>query len=433
MFIEADWLLRAFELIFFVGIGIHAFLLRRANRPFLATAVTGAWLFPVIVVLYCLECILAGFRTWTVSPSDIVSALWLPIPGLILGFLTGKLFEAAVFWWFSFRQWLRRGRLPIATMSLRERIDEASTPLEAPPSFGLPRRFGIRGLLIVVTWAAVLMGGLKALGASPATFFLVLTFVAGVLVAQVLLFGGRKPQAASMWAGAILLPAEVLVVSFATFYDLNFPYRLVQEFAMGCICLVPAGIVLGAVVGPGCGAIYALSEGLFLWISGGLPAIRLEPIAEADADVLLTWIRGPKFCRRWAGDELTFPLDRNQLLERFATAQGEKPIRLIFKAVDTQSGNMAGYVELGRIDYLFRQARLELALVDPTASERGRLGVLLLRTVAEKALRELGLRDIRILSGTDRSDLALCCSKRGRGPLITFRFGIGPRVYGEAG
>ena len=41
MFIEADWLLRAFELIFFVGIGIHAFLLRRANRPFLATAVTG--------------------------------------------------------------------------------------------------------------------------------------------------------------------------------------------------------------------------------------------------------------------------------------------------------------------------------------------------------------------------------------------------------
>ena len=92
--------------------------------------------------------------------------------------------------------------------------DETETPLESPPANYLPRQFGTRGLLILVTWAAVLMGCLKALGATPTIFFLVLTFVAGVLIAQVLLFGGRRPLAASMWAGAVLLPAELLVAVF---------------------------------------------------------------------------------------------------------------------------------------------------------------------------------------------------------------------------
>ena len=399
-FLGSDWPARMCGLIFIAGIGIRYCQVRRTCRPTTATASMGAWLLPLIAAVYVV---------CTVGVSGVLLALlWLPLLGLFLGFLAGNLFDAAFFLWACLDR-LRNGlSRPAVPKSLSERIDEASTPLESPPSFYLQRRFGVRGLLIVVTWAAVLMGCLRALGASPVTFFLVLTFVAGVLGVQVLLFGGRKPQAASMWAGALLLPAEVLVVSLLNYHR---GYSLVplEGFALGCICLVPAGIVLGAIVGPTCGTIYALSERLLLSISGGLPAIRLEPIAEADADVLLAWVRGPKFCRRWAGGQLTFPLDRNQLLERFATAQGEKPIRLIFKAVDTPSGNMVGYVELGRIDYLYRQARLELPLVEPTASERGRLGVLLLRKVAEKAFRELGLRDISIFSGTDRSELALCC------------------------
>ena len=127
--------------------------------------------------------------------------------------------------------------------------------------------------------------------------------------------------------------------------------------------------------------------------------------------MLLAWVRGPEFCQRWAGGQLKFPLDRNQLLKRFATAQGEKPIRLIFKAIDVRTGNMLGYVEIGSIDRLQRRARLELPLVDPAASERGRLGVLLLQKAMEKALGELGLMEIRVSCGSRQSELALC-SKR---------------------
>jgi hypothetical protein len=310
---------------------------------------------------------------------------------------------------------------PLASMSLSERIDEASLPLEAPPRYGLPRRFGVRGPLIAVTWAALLMGGLRAMGATPDLFFIVLTFVAGMLAAQVLLFGGRDPLTASMAAGALLLPTASLIASVLRHEDLGPVYRYFDEVAT----LVPFGVVLGATAGPLCGMTYALSESLLLWIVGGLPAIRLEPITPADSDVLLAWIRGPSFCQRWSGGQLTYPLDRNQLLARFAAAaggepqlvarfaaaSGNEPSRLIFKAVDARSGRMAGYVEIGRIDRVLQRGRLELPLVDPQASERDRLGVLLLQATAEKAFRELGLVELSMVLDSDRSDFALCCKR----------------------
>jgi hypothetical protein len=154
--------------------------------------------------------------------------------------------------------------------------------------------------------------------------------------------------------------------------------------------------------------IYARSESLLLWIFHGVPEIRLRPITEADIDVLLDWIRGPKLSHRWSGNQLSYPLDRKQLLDRFATTLGEQPSRLIFKAVDVHSEKMVGYVEIGAIDYVERRARLELPLVDPTVSERGRLGVLLLQRAAEEAFGELGLLEIRVGSDSEKSDLALC-------------------------
>ncbi len=105
--------------------------------------------------------------------------------GLIVGFITGKLFEAAFFLGSCLHRRLCHGpSQPIVLASLSERIDEASTPLESPPLRGLPRQFGMRGLLIAVTWAAVLMGILRMLKAEPNFFFVAVTFVAGTMIAQ---------------------------------------------------------------------------------------------------------------------------------------------------------------------------------------------------------------------------------------------------------
>jgi hypothetical protein len=338
--------------------------------------------------------------------------------GLVSGFIVAKQIEAGiVFVHFLRRRASRKTRASATLKSVRERLDDESTPFAAPPGFGLPRRFGIRGMLIATTWAAIVMGGLRASGARPTGFFLVITFVAGVMAAQVLLFNGRKPFKASMFAGAFLLPAEMLALTliFDRFwYPAQMrlpPFLLATIYAGSCAYYVCVGIIFGAVAGAVSGWLYYLSEELFLLLTNGLPSIALEPIADTDADALMAWISGPQLCHRWAGNNFRWPLDREQLLGRFATTQGERPTRQIFKAVDSRTGNMLGYFEFGEINYDVRDAWLELAIVDPDASERGRIGVLLLRAAAHEAFETLDLISLKISTNMYDLDLSKACSK----------------------
>jgi hypothetical protein len=292
-------------------------------------------------------------------------------------------------------------------------LDEVSTPLDAPPLCGLPRRFSMRGLLIIMTLAALLMGFLRTCGASASVYFMVVTFVIGTLAAQVVLFRGLSPAKASMWAGGLLLPLETLAVVLYWYPYSQVRPEAIESLIVGCVCmsavLVPVGAILGAVAGMLGGGLYLLSEELLLWLTRGVPKVALEPVEAADADVLLCWIRGPQFCWRWAGVQLTWPLDCQQLLDRFATAQGEQPSRCIFKAVDLRTGEVVGYVELGRIDPLTRCAALELPLVDPGASERGRVGVLLLQAIGKRAFGKMGILSLAVDDDPDQSELGLCC------------------------
>ena len=161
-----------------------------------------------------------------------------------------------------------------------------------------------------------------------------------------------------MWTGAFLLPLFSLVE--AVYFDsqgmISGP-RWSIAWAGMCAWLVPAGILFGAAVGAIGGALYLWGDELLVRLFRGVPTIALAPIEDADADVLLRWIIGPKFCRRWASGQLTWPLDRRQLLDRFATARGELPARHIFKAVAARTGNMVGYVELRGIDYIPRASQ----------------------------------------------------------------------------
>jgi hypothetical protein len=297
-------------------------------------------------------------------------------------------------------------------LPVHDPLDEMSTPLDPPPMCGLPRRFSVSGMLIVMTLAALLMGFLRQCHASGSVYFIIVTFVVGTLAAQVMLFRGRSPTKASVCAGALLLPLEMLAVVICWQFQspasdmYNKPHQFFIACLCGCAALVPLGAVLGAVAGTVGGGLYLLSEEIFLWLTRGVPKIVLEPVEDADADVLIRWIRGPNSCRRWAGDQLAWPLSRQQLLDRFATARGEQPLRHIFKAVDRRTGAMLGYVELGRIDPPARSAALELPLVDPGASERGRLSVLLFQTIGKRAFGKLELRSLTVDA---QGDLALCC------------------------
>jgi hypothetical protein len=398
--------------IFVAGIAIHCFLRRRRGRSLAMAAYTGAWLLPVLLLSTAVVMDSAA----SLRPDFLCPVIGSSLLGLLAGFVVAKQIEAAILMAHVLGRRLRGEVRPRTRLqSIRERLDEESTPLAVPPGFGLPRRFGIRGMLIATTWAAVLMGGLRACGARPERYFLVLTFTAGVMAAQVLLFRGRRPFRAAMFAGAFLLPAEMLAVALtdpSSWLTMQRPfYFLVVEGAFSCAFYVCAGILFGAVAGAVGGWLYYMSEEFLLLLTRGVPAVALEPITDADADTLIAWISGPKLCERWAGRRLTWPLDREQILGRFAIARGDQPIRRIFKAVDAQSGNMLGYLELGGIDYHARNAWLEMPLVDPDASERGRIGLLLLRAVVQQAFEKLGFLSLKVSLESEQSEIALCCGK----------------------
>ena len=153
-----------------------------------------------------------------------------------------------------------------------------------------------------------------------------------------------------------------------------------------------------------------IGDNFFVWNFRGVPKIALEPITDTDADVLLSWITGPKLCQRWADKQLTWPLDRQQLLDRFAAVR-DRTVRKIYKAVDVRTGHMVAYVELGQIDYSLRRAWLEMPLVDTNGSERGRLSVKLLRAAALHAFREIKLVALTVSAETMCGDMARCCDK----------------------
>jgi hypothetical protein len=80
-------------------------------------------------------------------------------------------------------------------------------------AIGVPRRFGIGIMLLLVALFAVVFAVMQLLNAPTTVFVMVAVLFAGVGLGQVVLFGGQYPRAASVWTGACLVPLEILVAS----------------------------------------------------------------------------------------------------------------------------------------------------------------------------------------------------------------------------
>ncbi len=79
------------------------------------------------------------------------------------------------------------------------------------PAVGVPRRFGVFLMMLMVTLYAVLFSVLRWLQASNLVFGLLALLFTGIGIGQAVLFGGRYPRSASIWIGSILVPIEVCV------------------------------------------------------------------------------------------------------------------------------------------------------------------------------------------------------------------------------
>lgn len=144
---------------------------------------------------------------------------------------------------------------------------------------GVPRRFGMAITMLIMTMYAVLFAAMKLLDFHPIAFVIIAVFFTGVGLGQMLLFRGRNPRAASIWAGAVLLPAETLV-TWIVMIVLHAPPRGLSDAIASMFCSVAFSIPLGAAAGYVAGC---LTAGVFFVLER---AGRRRASVEPDVDVL---------------------------------------------------------------------------------------------------------------------------------------------------
>lgn len=125
--------------------------------------------------------------------------------------------------------------------------------------------------------------------------------------------------------------------------------------------------------------------------------MTLRPFEPGDSAHLLRWVHSRKDLVQWSGPSLfRHPLDRRQLLDYHARAQGTLSTSRIFTAVDNASGAPIGHCELSQINREQKTGTVCRVLLDPARRGEGlcsRMMVRLLDTgFAEMNLRRIDLR-----------------------------------------
>lgn len=126
--------------------------------------------------------------------------------------------------------------------------------------------------------------------------------------------------------------------------------------------------------------------------------IHLEPFTKRDMDRLISWVESCRFLMQWAGVTFRYPLDREQLRYHMRRADGSRPFLLLYKAVDSHSGETLGHGELAAIDRVAGSTTLARILVGP-AERRGQgIGSQIVQELLNVAFGELGLHraDLRV-------------------------------------
>jgi hypothetical protein len=129
-------------------------------------------------------------------------------------------------------------QLPMIMATLAE---PSYPPASLPLPVGVPRRFSIGTMMILVTAFGVLFGAMKTIGVPPLVFGAIALFIGGVAACQAILFKGKMPRLASFVGGIAMF---FLIGVTITVMECFTPHGFDNVFAL-----------LGAVIGIGFGAI----------------------------------------------------------------------------------------------------------------------------------------------------------------------------------
>jgi RimJ/RimL family protein N-acetyltransferase len=99
--------------------------------------------------------------------------------------------------------------------------------------------------------------------------------------------------------------------------------------------------------------------------------IKLEYFNKSDFKQLIEWSGDEAFLLQWAGPQFKFPLTEEQITNYLEGSNDiNKSDKLIFKAIDEQTGTVIGHISIGGIDRENRSGRIGKVLVGKSL-ERG--------------------------------------------------------------
>jgi len=127
------------------------------------------------------------------------------------------------------------------------------------------------------------------------------------------------------------------------------------------------------------------------------PMIKLEPFVQSDFQQLINWIDTEELLIQWSGSLFSFPLTMNSLEWYVANTNIiQESDAFVFKAVDTETGDVVGHISLGGLSWKNRSSRISRVLVGNADRHQKGIGQQMTRAVLKIGFEELGLHRISL-------------------------------------
>ncbi len=125
--------------------------------------------------------------------------------------------------------------------------------------------------------------------------------------------------------------------------------------------------------------------------------IRLEHFEQKDFQQLIDWVKDEELLIKWSGSLFSFPLTMESM-EWYLKNTNEPQVSdaFVFKAVDTETGNVVGHISLGGLSWKNRSARISRVLVGNTNEQLKGICQQMTRAVLKIGFEELGLHRISL-------------------------------------